>query len=163
MTRAALVVVLLLGVVAAGCSSSSKRSSSSTTSANDKTFAVSTPAGQVSVSLDGQLPPNWPAAFPVAPETKPAGSGSLGNSNGTVMVGVYTSTGAPESVFGFYKASTAYTVESTSSAGAGTYFIGYVQFKGAYTGSTTVISHDGSTYVVVVLESSGSGTTTVTT
>ena len=93
--KSRLTVGLLLGclVAAAGCSSSSSSStagpattaaSPATTTASPtpkiwaKNFQVSTPNGQVSLSLDGQLPPNWPSQFPVPAGAKAAGSGSLG-------------------------------------------------------------------------------------
>ena len=157
-------VAALIGAVAIGCSSDdSNKSSSTTTSSNRKSFQVSTPDGQVSLSLDGQLPPGWPSGFPVAPNTKKAGSGSLGNTGKTVLVGVYSATGTPENVFDFYKSSSAYTVDSSNSAGAGSAFVGNVQFSGAYTGNTTVVSNSGTTYVIVALETAGAGGTTSST
>lgn len=156
------VIAALIGAVAIGCSSddSNKSSSSTTTSkSNPKSFQVSTPDGQVSLSLDGQLPPNWPSGFPVAPNTKKAGSGSLGDTSKTVLVGVYSATSKPDEVFNFYKSSAAYTVDSSNSAGAGSAFVGNVQFSGAYTGNATVVSNAGTTYVIVSLETGGAGTT----
>ena len=55
-------VVGCLLLAAAGCSSSSTSSNSTTTIS--KSFQVNTPDGQVSISLDGKLPPNWPSGFP---------------------------------------------------------------------------------------------------
>ena len=72
------IAVLLLG--AAACSSDSSSSSKNTTTTSNKGFEVSTPEGQVSISLSGSLPPNWPDGFPVPSGAEPAGSGSLGNS-----------------------------------------------------------------------------------
>ena len=159
-------VVALIGAVAVGCSSddSNESSSSTTTSkSNGKSFQVTTPDGQVSLSLDGQLPPGWPSGFPVAPNTKKAGSGSLGNTDKTVLVGVYSATGTPENVFDFYRSSSAYTVDSSNSAGAGSAFVGNVQFSGTYTGNTTIVSNSGTTYVIVALETAGAGGTTSST
>jgi hypothetical protein len=157
-------VAALVGAVAAGCSSddSSKSSSSTTTKSSGKSFQVSTPDGQASLSLDGQLPPGWPSGFPVAPDTKKAGSGSLGNTNKTVLIGVYSATSKPDDVFNFYKSSSAYTVNNSTSAGAGSAFVGTVEFSGAYTGNTVVVSNDGTTYVIVSLESGGAGSTSST-
>ena len=156
---------VLIGAVAVGCSDdSSSKSSSSTTTSKDgrKSFQVSTPDGQASLSLDGQLPPGWPSGFPVAPDTKKAGSGSLGNTDKTVLIGVYSATSKPEDVFNFYKSSSAYTVNNSSSAGAGSAFIGTIEFSGAYTGNANVLSNGGTTYVIVSLEAGGAGTTSST-
>jgi len=157
------VITALIGAVAVGCSDDdSNKSSSSTTKSDGKSFQVSTPDGQVSLSLDGQLPPNWPSGFPVAPNTKKAGSGSLGDTSRTVLVGVYSATGRPEEVFDFYKNNTSYTVDNSSSAGAGSAFVGNVEFSGAYTGNTTVVSNEGTTYVIVTLETAGATPTSTT-
>jgi hypothetical protein len=158
-------VAAMIGAVAVGCSSdnSNKSSSSTTTSKNSrKSFQVSTPNGQVSLSLDGQLPPNWPSGFPVAPNTKKAGSGSLGNTSKSVLVGVYSATSKPEDVFDFYKSNGAYTVDNSTSAGAGGAFVGTVEFSGAYTGNATVVSNQGTTYVIVSLQTGGAGSTSST-
>jgi hypothetical protein len=155
----------LIGAVAVGCSSNDSNKSSSTTTtsrSNRKSFQVTTPDGQASLSLDGQLPPGWPSGFPVAPNTKKAGSGSLGNTSKTVLIGVYSATSKPEDVFNYYKSSNAYTVNSSNSAGAGSAFVGTVEFSGAYTGNTTVVSNQGTTYVIVSLETGGAGTTSST-
>jgi hypothetical protein len=79
-----------------------------------------------------------------------------------VLVGVYSATSKPQDVFDFYKSSSAYTVDSSNSAGAGSAFVGNVKFSGAYTGNTTVVSNEGTTYVIVSLESGGAGTTSST-
>ena len=159
------VAAALIGAVAVGCSSddSNKSSSSTTSKSNNKSFQVTTPDGQASLSLDGQLPPGWPSGFPVAPNTKKAGSGSLDNTNKTVVIGVFSATSKPDEVFNFYKSSTAYTVDSSNSAGAGSAFVGNVQFSGNYTWNTTVVSNSGTTYVVMSLESAGAGGTTSST
>ena len=157
-------IAALIGAVAVGCSddSSSKSSSTTTSKSSRKSFQVSTPDGQASLSLDGQLPPGWPSGFPVAPDTKKAGSGSLGNTNKTVLIGVFSATSKPEDVFNFYKSNSAYTVNNSSSAGAGSAFVGTVEFSGAYTGSASVVSNDGTTYVVVELDTGGAGATSST-
>ena len=123
---------------------------------------MSTPDGQVSLSLDGKLPPSWPSGFPVAPNTKKAGSGSLGDTSKTVLIGVYTATGQPEDVYSFYQSNSSYTVDNATSAGAGSAFVGTVEFSGAYTGNTTVLSNGGTTYVIVTLETAGTTPTSTT-
>jgi len=159
-----LVISLLLAAAAVGCSSSSKKSTSTTTSTSggNKTFQIQTPEGQVSLSLDGKLPPNWPTEFPVAPGASPAGSGSLGNTSKTTLVGVYTTTGSAEDAFNFYKSTSAYDVDSSSSAGIGSAFVGSVEFSGSYKGSATIASLSGTTYIVIVLETGGTNSTTTT-
>jgi hypothetical protein len=160
-----LVIALLLAAAAVGCSSSSKKSTSTTTSTSSgsKSFQIQTPEGQVSLSLDGKLPPNWPSEFPVAPGASPAGSGSLGNTSKTTLVGVYSTTGSAQDAFNFYKSTSAYTVDSSSSAGIGSAFVGSVEFSGSYQGSATIASLSGTTYIVIVLETGGASSTTTTT
>ena len=160
-----LVIALLLAGAAVGCSSSSKKSTSTTTSTSggSKTFQIQTPEGQVSLSLDGKLPPNWPSEFPVAPGASPAGSGSLGNTSTTTLVGVYSTTGSAEDAFNFYKSTSAYDVDSSSSAGIGSAFVGSVEFSGSYRGSATIASLSGTTYIVIVLQTGGTNSTTTTT
>jgi hypothetical protein len=160
-------VVLIAGLVAAigaGCSSSAKSSSPTTTTlpVETKGFQVETPGGQVSLSLDGLLPPNWPANFPVAPNASPAGSGSRGDTAQTSLVGVYSSTDAPDETYRFYASTSAYHVDSKSSIGAGSVFVGKVSFSGAFTGNATVVSRNGTTYVVVMLQTPGASTTVAT-
>jgi hypothetical protein len=167
-----LAAVVALTAVAVGCSSSAKQSTSTTSApkasgsnsnANgngNKNFHVGTPNGQVSVSLDGQLPPNWPSEFPVAPGASPAGSGSLGNKTKTTMVGVFSTTGSAADAFNFYKSSNAYTVDHSSSGSFGSGFLGSVKFSGSYQGSVTILSLRGTNYIVVVLETGGPGSTT---
>jgi hypothetical protein len=168
LTGVALAATILL--VAAGCSKSSSTSSTTTsrsretttTTAGNKSFQVSTQDGEVSLSLDGQLPPNWPTSFPVPSDAKVAGSGSLGGSSKTVQVGVYDTSGSPQDAYNFYKDSTAYTVDSSQSVGLGSRYVGTVKFSGAFAGRVTIISNDSTARIVIVLESAGTGTTTST-
>jgi hypothetical protein len=151
-------------LVGAGCSSSSNSSASTSTTVptESKGFEVETLQGQTSLSLDGKLPPHWPTKFPVAPHTERAGSGSRGGTSRTVLVGVYTSTDTPEHTYSFYRSTKALTVDRASSLGTGSAFAGTATFSGRYSGTVTVLSHDESTYVVVELETRGTGTTTTT-
>jgi hypothetical protein len=156
-----LVAAALLAVaLAAGCSSSSKSSdSNTTTTAANKGFDIATPAGQVSLSLNGNLPPNWPSGFPVPTDATAAGSGSVANSNSDVMVGVYTTTGTPSSAFNFYTTSSAIDPKNPKKVGIGAAFIGTVPFTGTYTGSVTIAGRNSKTYLVIVLKDSGTTTT----
>jgi hypothetical protein len=165
--KSRLLAGLLLGclVAAAGCSSSSSSTASpATTSASPATttaspspritarnFQVATPNGQVSLSLDGQLPPNWPSQFPVPAGAKVAGSGSLGGASSTTHVGAYTTSQPASDAFAFYSGNPELTTSGQRSAGAGAHFIGRAKITAPYTGSVTVVSHSGTTYIVVVL------------
>lgn len=161
-SMALLVTAGLTAAIGAGCSSSdtsapTTTSTSTTTTTTPRTMAVDTPDGQVSLSLDGALPPNWPSAFPVPSGATAAGSGSLGGSDKTVMVGVFSTSEAPDETFTFYRNSADLSVESPSSAGAGNAFVGKLSLTGTYEGSVSVVGGSGSTLIVVVLESPGAG------
>lgn len=157
--RVAVIVAALLPLALfASCSSSGK--SSTPTTIKESGFQIATPDGTASMSLDGKLPPGWPSAFPVPSDAKVAGSGSLGNSENTGMVAVYTISGSASDTFDFYKTNTAYTVTSSSSAGVGSAFVGTVQFDGAYTGSATLAGRNAKTYLAIVLKSTTGATTT---
>lgn len=165
--KSRLAVILLLGclVAAAGCSSSSSSAASpATTAASPATttasptpkitarnFQVSTPNGQVSLSLDGQLPPNWPSQFPVPAGAKPAGSGSLGGSSSATLVAAYTTSQPASDAFAFYTDNSKLTTSAQRSAGAGARYVGRAKITAPYTGSVTVVSHSGTTYIVIVL------------
>ena len=131
--KSRLVVGLLLGclVAAAGCSSSSSSTASpATTGASPtatstaKNFQVSTPNGQVSLSLDGQLPPNWPSQFPVPAGAKAAGSGSLGGSSSATLVAAYTTSESASDAFAFYKDNSKLTTSDQKSVGTGAHYVG---------------------------------------
>ena len=154
-------------VAAAGCSSSSSSTASpATTTASPattkasptpkttvKSFQVSTPNGQVSLALDGQLPPNWPSQFPVPPGAKAAGSGSLGGASAATLVAAYTTSQSPPDAFAFYTGNPKLTTSGQKSAGAGAAYVGTAKITAPYTGSVTVVSHSGTTYIVIVLTS----------
>src|SRR4051812_13957568 len=163
-TARVVVIAGLVAAIGAGCSSSAKSSAPTTTTVpvETKGFQVETPGGQVSLSLDGLLPPNWPANFPVAPHATPAGSGSRGDTAQTSLVGVYSTTDAPDQTYRFYASTPAYHVDSSSSIGAGSVFVGKVSFSGALTGNATVVSRNGTTYVIVMLQTPGASTTVAT-
>lgn len=154
MLTAALAAAVSLTFVA--CSSSHTSSSSSTTAPAQHSFAVDTPDGSVTVSLDGQLPPHWPSDFPVPPGATPAGSGSAAGSTASHMIAVYQSTGTGQDAFNFYKTSTALTVSDVKSVGAGSSFVGRLQFSGTHSGSVTVTEFSGETLIVVYLKTSTS-------
>jgi hypothetical protein len=161
--KSRLVVGLLLGclVAAAGCSSSSSSTASPATTAASptatstaKNFQVSTPSGQVSLSLDGQLPPNWPSQFPVPSGAKAAGSGSLGGSSSATLVAAYTTSESASDAFAFYTGNSKLTTSDQKSVGTGAHYVGRAKITAPYTGSVTVVSHSGTTYIVIVLTSS---------
>jgi hypothetical protein len=147
-------------VAAGGCSSSSPTASPATTAASPAatptstaSFQISTPNGQVTLSLDGQLPPGWPSSFPVPPGAKVAGSGSVAGSSSGTRVAAYTTSQAPADAFAFYKDNSTLTTSGEKSLGVGSSFIGTAKITAPDTGSVTVVSHSGTTYIVVVLTS----------
>lgn len=153
----------LAAVVAAGCSSSdtattaTTSTTSTTTSGLPKNMAFDTPNGQVSLSLDGNLPPNWPAGFPIPSGATAAGSGSLGDTSKTGMVGVFSTAAAPSDTFNFYKSNSSLTVSNPTSAGVASAFVGKVTLGGQYAGSVTVAGVGTTTLIIVVLTSGGAG------
>jgi hypothetical protein len=156
-------VAALMAVALAlpACSSSSK--SSSTTTTTGKSFHVTTDAGQVSLSLNGQLPPSWPSGFPVPSGATVAGSGSLVGGSQGVMVGAYTTTGPPADAFNFYKSSSSLTIDSSKSVGAGSAYVGNLKMSGTYPGDVAIVSLSGTTYIVVVLTGTGTSSSTAAT
>ena len=165
---AAAALVATFGIAAVACSgndsSSTTTTTTATTTSGDQSFQVDTPDGQASLSLDGTLPPNWPTGFPVPTGAEPAGSGSLGGTDSTRLIAVYTTSQAASDAFAFYTGSTGLNPSDASKAGAGSSFLGSVKVSGTYTGSVTVVGRGSSTYIVIDLEGSGSsgGTTTST-
>lgn len=149
-----------LSLIFVGCSSSHTTASSSTTAPAHQSFTVNTPEGAVSVSLDGELPPQWPSDFPIPPDTSPAGSGSIGGSTASHMIAVFQSSGTGQDAFNFYKNSTALTVSGAKSVGTGNSFLGRLRFSWTtHSGSVTVTEFNGHTYIVVYLETSASNGT----
>jgi hypothetical protein len=155
--RAALFVCVLAVLGLAGACSDSE-SGSETTTTTTQGFEVQTPEGQVSLSLSGQLPPNWPSDFPVPSNSEPAGSGSLGGSTSTGFVGVYSTAGNPEDAYNFYKDNSDLQVTSSSSLGSGSTYLGTVQFTGEWSGLVTVLPYNSETLIVIVLNTQ-TGTT----
>lgn len=151
-------VLLVLGGACSSSDSGSNATSTSTTSttASSRSMQVDTPDGQVSLSLDGKLPPNWPSGFPVPEGATPSGSGSLGGSDRTVMVAAYSTSMSGADVFSFYESSTELTVENPTSGGIGDAFAGRLTLTGTYEGSVTVVGGSSAT-IVVVLKSPGAG------
>lgn len=171
----------VIGIGLGGAACSSNESASTTTAASEaasgstssvpKSFQLDTPNGQVSLSLDGQLPPGWPQDFPLPNGTQPAGSGSLGGQTSTVRVGVFSTSESGQAAYDFYSQNTGLTTTDQKSAGVGQTFIGKLSLTSPYTGSVTVASHDSTTYIVVILEgdipqstsTTGAGSTSSTT
>lgn len=135
--------------------SSRDSSSKSSDESGSKNFSVETPEGQASISLDGQLPPNWPTDFPAPKGSEVAGSGSLAGSSSGVMVGVYTTKQSPSDVYDAYKSNSALKASGAKSATIGGVFLGRMSIGGTYDGSITVTAIDGTTYAVVVLKGGG--------
>lgn len=155
-----------LAVLTAGATACSSDESSTTTTAREATttearagFEVSTPDGQVSLSLDGQLPSGWPSGFPLPDKTEPAGSGSLVGSTSGQLVAVYTTTQSGKDAFDFYTEQTALQPSDQKSIGS-TNFFGTMKITGPNPGSIAVTEVSGTTYIVVVLTTSGASTST---
>lgn len=164
----------LASLVLAGAACSSNNSASTTTAAEGATstssaslpqsFQVDTADGQVSLSLDGKLPPGWPKDFPVPASAQPAGSGSLGTSaDSTLRVGVYTTSDSGDTVLDFYSNDPDLVTAGRKGAGLGDNFAGRIELTSPYTGSVTVVSRQGKTYLVVTLKGEQPTATTSTT
>jgi hypothetical protein len=149
-------------LVLAGCGSSSGTAGASPTGgvqataaqaspSSNKGFQVSTANGQVSVSLSGALPPNWPTSFPVPQGATPAGSGSLVGATAGVKVAVYGTSASPADTFDYYKSNPQLTTSGARSVGAGSTYLGSLKVTAPYSGSVTVVSRNNSTYIVIVL------------
>ncbi len=166
-------LIAIVGVVALGasaCSSDSSGDSATTTQKDSASasitsggFDISTPEGQVSVSLNGDLPSGWPSDYPLPERTDPAGSGSLADTSSGVMVGVFTSKESGQDAYDFYTGESSLDPSSQSSAGGSSNFLGSMTTGGSYPGSVTVGEVDGSTYIVVILTNDGKGSSTTTT
>jgi hypothetical protein len=155
--RVGLAVLALLAGSAISCSDDESSSDNTTTTAN-RGFEVDTPEGQVSLSLSGELPPNWPSDFPIPEGAEPAGSGSLGGAGSTGFVGVYSTSESPADTYAYFRDSAGLTVSGATSLGSGDTYLGNVAFSGDPSGSVTVIPSGGETLIIVVLSQS-SGTT----
>ena len=148
----ALLFAALALMAMASCSSSDD---SSTTTTASRGFEISTEDGQASISLSGDLPDGWPSSFPLPSGATAAGSGSLGGSSSTDLIGVFTSDGTPEEVFTFYTEQSSLTVDSKASLGNGENYVGTVKFSGAESGRVTVLPKDGQTLIVIALQTAG--------
>ena len=105
---------------------------------------------RVSFSLDGQLPQNWPSQFPVPEGAKVAGSGSLGDSSSATLVAAYTTSEPPSDAFTFYTDNSKLTTSGRSPVGPGSRYVGRAKITAPYTDSVSVITHSGTTYIVIV-------------
>jgi hypothetical protein len=167
-TRAIAIAVALLAVSSAlalgACSSSSKSGSETSTTTSNKALSVDTPEGQVTIALNGALPPGWPSDFPLPDGSTPKGSGSLANNSHDAKIGVFSSTESPRDAFDFYNTNSSLTVKSHSSVGVGSAFVGQLELGGKYEGSNVVVvpGGDGS-YLVITLTPAQNGSTTAST
>jgi hypothetical protein len=159
--RSVSAVALLVITLLAACGGDDSSSTANTTTTFSNTHLdVETPDGQVSVALNGKLPPGWPSDFPIPKGASPAGSGSLVNGEKGGRIGVYTSSQAPADAFDFYKSNDELTVTASASAGTGDKYVGTIQLGGSTPGNITIVSSEGKTYIVVTLKSESSSTTT---
>lgn len=124
---------------------------------------VSTPEGQVSVSLNGKLPPNWPSNTPVPPGAHLAGSASLvGKSNG-IKAGVYRSGQSPQQVYEYYTSESSITTTSKSAVGSGSNFVGRVSITAPITANITIVPYQHGSLIVIVIPGGHGPSTTPTT
>lgn len=170
--RKLLALLAVAGVATLGTAACSDGDESSDTTARSSSedasegsgdsdgFSVETPEGQVSISLDGELPPNWPEDFPAPKSSDVAGSGSLAGSSSGVLVGVYTTRESAEDAFDAYTGDDELNASEVKKVDPGDTFLGTMTISGTYDGSITVTSVGGTTYVVVVLSTDGGGSDT---
>lgn len=153
-------------VVAASCSSSSTKSAPATTvtptTQAAKHLTVVTPEGQATLSLDGQLPPGWPAQFPLPAGATAAGSGSLGSGEKGAAVAVFNAAQTPTQTFDFYRTDKTLTVSSAKAVGSGSAYLGRVSFSNPWNGSVTVVPSGSASMAVVVLSAPAGSTTSST-
>ena len=150
--------LLLAATLVPACSgeeASTTTTTTSTTTKASKDFNVATPDGQVSLSLDDKLPPGWPEGFPVPGGATPAGSGSLGGTDSTLLVGVYTTGTKPEQAFDFYRSSSKLTTANPSSLGSGSAFLGTIEVTGPQSGRVTVMPGGDGSYIIITLDAPG--------
>jgi hypothetical protein len=159
LTALALVAALVVGGAACSSDDDDAATTTTTTEASRPGFSVETPAGQVSLSLDGELPPGWPDDFPLPEGAEPAGSGSLAGDDSGVRVGVFSTAEAPDEAFAFYTGESSLEPAEPRQVGIGDRFVGSVRIGGDYEGSVTVAGSSDTTYVVVVLEGASTGST----
>jgi hypothetical protein len=161
--RAGVLAAALLVVAACGSSTTSSEPSPGETAEGStsqpssgpstaRSFQIATPDGQVSVSLDGRLPPNWPSGFPVPRGATAAGSGSLGGGTSTGLVAVYSTSASAADTFAYYTSNAALTTTGARSVGVGDSFVGSVRVTAPYAASVTVAARSGTTYIVIVLK-----------
>jgi hypothetical protein len=153
--RAVFIALFLLCMTA--CSDDVEDDASATNSG----LQVSTPDGQVSLSRSGDLPPGWPADFPLPSDSKPAGSGSLGGNQQTGMVALYTVKMQPEEAFEYYTTSSRVEHTNERQAGAGTSFAGSIEMTSPYRAVVTVAGSDDNSVIAVRMVDAKASTTTV--
>ncbi len=158
----ALAIVAFGALVLTACSDDNETdSTTSTTIPPGKTnFEVDTRDGQVSLSLDGKLPPGWPADFPIPKGATPAGSGSLGGKETTNYVGVYRSPDSASDTFEFYKDNSDLDPSDSASAGSGSSFAGSVKIAEPAPGRVTTVTYESGSLIIVALQTPATTTTT---
>lgn len=153
------------GLAVAGCSDSDDETTTTTAEAPATTeapgFSAVTGEGMVRVTLDGQLPANWPEDFPLPDGATPVGSGRMAGEETTTMIGVFSATGTARETYEFYRDNPDLTVTDSSIFGsAGPDDPATVMLNGQFPGRVSVIVQSGTTYIIANLQTSSSGTTT---
>jgi hypothetical protein len=77
------------------------------------------------------------------------------------MIAVFETTSTGQEAFDFYKNSSSLTVTNPKSVGSGSSFVGRLEFSGTHKGSVTVTDINGSTHIIVYLNTSSSKPTPV--
>lgn len=119
--------------------------------ATPKQVEVQTANGQLSLSLNGELPPHWPHDAPVPPGSHTAGSASLVGESHGLMAGVFRNRQSPEEVYSYYTTANSITVQSQSAVGSGNRFAGRVVVTRPVDANVTVVPYQHETLIVIVI------------
>lgn len=153
----AAVVVVICAALLAACGNSDDSKS------QKKAFEVATPNGQISLSSDGKLPPNWPSSFPLPQGAQPLGSGSLGGSEKTGMIAAFSTTSTSTDTFNYYINTPSITYTDKRTVGTGSKFVGSIHMTTPYDATVTVATHDeGSVIMVQLLNANATSTSSST-
>lgn len=155
------------GLVVVGCNDSDDETTTTTTEAPATTEAQSltfpTGEGTVRVTLDGELPANWPADFPLPDGATPLGSGEMVAEDATRMIGVFSAAGTAQETYEFYRDNPDLSVTGSSVFGsAGPDDASTLTLNGQFTGRVSVIPRAGTTYIIANLQTASPEATTGT-
>ena len=166
--RGRVAVVMVVAAMTAGslgvCSDDDDREGGATTTAAvDRDRTITTPDGQVTLSLDGELPANWPADVPLPQGSTVAGSGSLSGGTAPARIAVFRTAASPSDAWRSYTSNTDLRTANPSSVGTGSAFVGTVELISPLAARVTVVPGDDGSYVIVTVPGSGAPDETTTT